>query len=158
MSSHSLERGRLAAPTGIDPRGPRVAAGITTIVLAATVLTGSVWPLALQTAVFAVGSLRGVTASPYAIAYRRLIRPRLGPPAELEDPRPPRFAQTLGLVVTGLGLLAALAGLPHAVVASAGLAFVAAFLNAVFGLCIGCEIYLLIARLRGRRRDALGRV
>ena len=79
------------------------------------------------------------------------MRPRLGPPAELEDPAPPRFAQGVGLVVTGVGLVFALAGAGLAVEIAAGLAFVAAFLNAAFGLCLGCELYLLIARLRGPR-------
>jgi hypothetical protein len=80
-----------------------------------------------------------------------LIRPRLAPPAELEDPAPPRFAQTIGLVVTGLGLILAAAGVGGAVEVAAALALVAAFLNSVFGLCLGCELYLVLARLRAPR-------
>jgi hypothetical protein len=76
------------------------------------------------------------------------VRPRLGPPTELEDPRPPRFAQTVGLVVTGAGLVLALLGVPWSVEISAALALVAAFLNAAFGLCLGCELYLLLKRSR----------
>jgi Domain of unknown function (DUF4395) len=132
----------------IDPRGPRLAAGITALVLAITLLTGSVWVLAVQVAVFAIGAVRGVAASPYGWVYRAVVRPRLGPPGELEDPRPPRFAQTVGLVVTGVGLVLALAGVPWAVEIAAGLALIAAFLNAFFGLCLGCELYLLVRRLR----------
>jgi hypothetical protein len=132
----------------IDPRGPRFAAAVTSVVLAVTLLTGSVWLLAVQVAVFAIGAGWGVAASPYGWVYRRLVRPRLGPPAELEDARPPRFAQTVGLVVTGIGLVLGLAGVPWAVEISAGLGFVAAFLNAVFGLCLGCELYLLVKRPR----------
>ncbi|HWJ84727.1 MAG TPA: DUF4395 domain-containing protein, partial [Cellulomonas sp.] len=82
--------------------------------------------------------------------YRRLVRPRLAAPTELEDPRPPRFAQLVGLVVTGVGLLLALLGVAAAVPVSAAIALVAAFLNAVFGLCLGCEMYLLGVRLRSR--------
>ena len=137
-----------AAPGGIDPRGPRFAAVVTTVVLAAAVLTGNIVVLAVQVAVFAVGALAGVQASPYGVVYRRLVRPRLAPPAELEDPRPPRFAQAVGLLVTGVGLVAALVGVSGAVVVAAALALVAAFLNGAFGLCLGCELYLLIARLR----------
>ena len=132
----------------IDPRGPRFAAAVTTVVLAVAVLTGSAWVLAVQVAVFALGSVLGVAASPYGLVYRRLVRPRLGPPSELEDARPPRFAQTVGLLVTGVGLVLALAGLPWAVEISAALALVAAFLNAVFGLCLGCELYLWAKRTR----------
>lgn len=136
------------APAGIDPRGPRVAAALTAVVLALAVLTGSAGVLAVQVLVFAIGSLAGISAAPYGVVFRRLVRPRLAPPAELEDPRPPRFSQTVGLLVTGVGLALALAGVPFAVEVSAGLAFVAAFLNAAFGFCLGCELYLLIARLR----------
>ena len=106
----------------------------------------------LQVAVFAVGAAWGVAASPYGLLYRRLVRPRLSAPTELEDPRLPRFAQAVGLLVTGVGLAVALAGLSWAVEVSAGLALVAAFLNAAFGLCLGCELYLWGARLRTARR------
>lgn len=133
---------------GIDPRGPRFAAGITAVVLAVTLLTSSVWLLAIQVAVFAIGAAWGVGASPYGWVYRTLVRPRLGAPGELEDSRPPRFAQTVGLLVTGVGLVLALVGVPWAVEVSAGLALVAAFLNAFLGLCLGCEFYLLLKRPR----------
>ena len=140
----------VGAPAGIDPRGPRFAAGLTAVVLAAALLTGSWAVLAFQAAVFAIGSLLGIQVAPYGVLFRRLVRPRLSPPADLEDPRPPRFSQTVGLLVTGVALVLALAGLPGAVVLGAGLAFVAALLNAAFGLCLGCELYLLIARVRAR--------
>ena len=139
------------APRGIDPRGPRFAAGVTAVVLAVAVLTGSAWVLALQVLVFGVAAAVGPAASPYGWLYRTLVRPRLGPPAELEDPAPPRFAQAVGFVVAGAGLVAALAGVDAGVEVGGTLAFVAAFLNAAFGLCLGCELYLLLARLRGPR-------
>jgi Domain of unknown function (DUF4395) len=135
---------------GIDPRGPRFVAGVTAVVLAATVLTGSAWLLAAQSAMFAVGAVVGVQRTPYSALYRVLVRPRLAPPSELEHPAPPRFAQGVGLAVTGVGLLLAVAGVGGAVVWSAGLALLAAVLNAAFGLCLGCELYLLLARLRPR--------
>ncbi|WP_088316827.1 DUF4395 domain-containing protein [Kineosporia sp. R_H_3] len=143
-----------ATPSGIDPRGPRFGALVTAVVLAVTVLTGSVWLLAAQTAVFAVGAFAGIGASPYGWLFRALVRPRLAPPAELEDPRPPTFSQLVGLVVTGAGLVLALLGVGGAVVVAAAVAFVAAFLNAAFGLCLGCELYLLLARLRAPRAAA----
>lgn len=129
-----------------DPRGPRFAAAVTTLVLAAALLTGSRWVLAFQVAVF--GLTWATPLSPYGLLYRHLVRPRLGPPAELEDTRPLRFAQLVGLLVIGPGLVLALAGVPWAVETGAGLALVAAFLNAAFGLCLGCELYLLGRRLR----------
>lgn len=130
----------------IDPRGPRFAAGVTSVVLAVALLTGSVWVLAAQVAVFAL--TWATPLAPYGLVYQRLVRPRLGPPAELEDARPPRFAQLVGLLVTGAGLVLALAEVPWAVEAGAGLGLIAAFLNAAFGLCLGCELYLLLRRAR----------
>lgn len=92
--------------------------------------------------------------APWGVLYRRLVRPRLAPPVELEDPRPPRFAQGVGLVVVGLGLLLHLAGVPWALPIATAAAFLAAFLNAVFAFCLGCQLYLLLQRvgLTGRTR------
>jgi hypothetical protein len=140
-----------AAPAGIDPRGPRFGAALTSVLLAIALLTGNAWVLAAQVVLFALGSLLGLSRAPYGYLYRTFVRPRLAPPSELEDPAPPRFAQTVGLLVTAIGLVLAVAGVPAAVEVSAGLALIAAFLNAAFGFCIGCELYLLLARARGPR-------
>ena len=83
---------------------------------------------------------------PWSVLYRRAVQPRLAPPTEHEDPRPPRFAQGVGLFVTAVGLALHLAGVPWALPIAAALAFVAAFLNAAFGLCLGCQLYLLLQR------------
>jgi len=139
----------VTAVAGIDPRGPRFAAALTTLVLAAALLTGNAWVLLAQVAVFAVGAIGGAQRTPYAALFRRLVRPRLGPPGDLEDPAPPRFAQLVGLTVTGPALLLTGAGVGPALEVGAALALVAAFLNAAFGLCLGCELFLLIRRARG---------
>lgn len=142
------------APPGIDPRGPRVGAGVTAVLLVVVLLLpGDPSPaatigLAVVAALFAVGAVRGAQGSVQGLLFRALVRPRLAPPAELEDPRPPRFAQAVGLVITGAGVVLALLGVAAAVPVAAALALVAALLNSVFGLCLGCELYLLIARLR----------
>lgn len=94
--------------------------------------------------------------APWAALYRAVVAPRLAPPTELEDPRPPRFAQGVGLFVVGVGLLLHLVGVPLALPIAAAMAFVAAFLNAAFGLCLGCQVYLLLQRMGviGRARPA----
>ena len=127
----------------IDPRGPRFGAAVTSVVLALVLVTGSAVLLALQAVVFALGS-RG--RSPYVAVYRRVLRPRLGPPAELEDPRPPQFAQLVGLAFAVAGVLAFALGATAAALVLTSLALVAALLNASIGLCLGCEAYLLIRR------------
>jgi len=148
---------------GIDPRGPRFGAGITAVLLlvvialsllgatvAATIL------FAVIVAIFAWGALAGIQRHPYGALFRALIRPRLKPPTDLEDPVPPTFAQGVGLVITGLGLVLSLVGVPFALPIAAGLAFIAAFLNSVFAYCLGCQIYLLLVRagILGRTRTA----
>ena len=142
-------------PAGIDPRGPRFTAGLTAALLLATVVLAvggaalAAWSLlALISAVFAWSAAAGVRRNPFGILFQRFIRPRLAPPAELEDPRPPTFAQLIGFVVTVVGVLLGAVGVPIAVPIAAGLAFVAAFLNAAFGYCLGCQIYLLLVRAR----------
>ncbi len=140
-------------PAGIDPRGPRVGAGMTAVLLIVTLLLpapADLVLLAVIAALFAVGAVRGAQGSVQGLLYRTLVRPRLTPPTELEDPRPPRFAQLVGLIITGAGAVLGFAGVDVAVPIGASLALVAAFLNSVFGLCLGCELYLLGARLRSR--------
>ncbi|GAA1093611.1 DUF4395 domain-containing protein [Kitasatospora arboriphila] len=130
----------------IDPRGQRFAAALTSVVLAAALITGSGALLALQAVVFAVGALAGLQRSPYGLLFRVLVRPRLAPPRELEDARPPRFAQAVGLAFALVGTLGFLSGADWLGLAATGLALAAAFLNAAFGYCLGCEAYLLLRR------------
>jgi hypothetical protein len=130
----------------IDPRGQRVAAALTTVVLAVVLLTGNLWLLAAQAAVFAVGVLAGPARTPYAWLYRTAVRPRLGPPRALEDAAPPRFAQACGLAFAAVGLLGVALGVPALTTVAVAAALAAAFLNAAFGFCLGCEIYLLARR------------
>jgi Domain of unknown function (DUF4395) len=130
----------------IDPRSPRFAALITTVVLAVVMVTSSVWLLAAQAAVFAVGAVFGLRCSPYGWLYRKLVRSRLGPPAELEPEAPPRFAQAVGLVFALIGVAGYAAGISWLARAATAAALAAAFLNAVFGFCLGCEMYVLIRR------------
>jgi hypothetical protein len=139
--------------TGVDPRGPRFAAGVTSVVLALVLITPTpvaVTVLALQTVVFAIGALRGIQHTPYAWLFRTVVRPRLGAPGGLEDPQPPRFAQAVGLGFAVVGLLGFATGLTVLALVATGFALAAALLNAVFGFCLGCEIYLLLTRATAR--------
>ena len=141
------------APTGIDPRGPRFGAGVNGVLLVAGLLpSGSAATvlLAVIAASFALGAVGGPSATWQGWLFRTVVRPRIAAPSELEDPRPPTFAQLVGLVITGLGVVGGLVGLAWAVPVAAAFALVAAFLNAVFGLCLGCELYLLGVRVRAR--------
>ena len=141
----------------VDPRGPRFGAWITTAVLALVLVTSSAWLLAAQTVVFAVGAFAGLRYAPYGWVFRRFVRPRLAPPTDLEPEAPPRFAQGVGFAFGLVGTVALAVGATTVGLVAAGLALAAAFLNAVFGFCLGCEVYLLGRRLLARgtaRRDA----
>jgi Domain of unknown function (DUF4395) len=146
----------------IDPRGQRFAAALTAVVLAAVLVLApsplGVALLAAQTALFAVGAGLGVGQTPHAWLFRSYVRPRLAPAREWEDPAPPRFAQAVGLAFAAVGLAGFLAGATALGLVATGFALVAALLNAVFGLCLGCEVYLLgrraSARVTARRTPA----
>ena len=142
-------------PAGIDPRGPQFAAALTSIALIAVLLLApgpaAVVVLALQAAVFAVGAARGVQHTPYSWLFRTLVRPRLAAPEHLEDPAPPRFAQTVGLGFAVVGLAGFLAGADLLGLVATGFALVAALLNAIFRFCLGCELYLLGKRATAGR-------
>jgi hypothetical protein len=129
----------------IDPRGPRFAAWITTLVLAAVLISGSALLLAAQAVVFALGASG---RNPYALFWKRFLKRT--PASELEDARPPQFAQSVGLAFAVVGLVGFLAGATVVGLLATGAALAAAFLNAAFGICLGCEIYLLFKRTTSR--------
>jgi Domain of unknown function (DUF4395) len=133
----------------LDPRGPRFSAAITSVLFIVVLLTGSGWLALVQAVVFAIGAY-DPRKTPWGLIYRYAVAPRLGPPSEREDAAPVRFAQAVGLAFTVVAVAGYLSGVTVVGVAASGFALAAAFLNAVFGLCLGCEAYLLIARLRSR--------
>ena len=138
----------------IDARGPRFGAVITTIVLALSLATASVWLLLAQTLVFAAGAIAGMRYAPYGLIYRFLVRPRLRPPMRFEPSAPPRFSQGVGLVIAAIGVIGYAAGLTGVGIAFTAMALAAAFLNAVFDFCLGCQMYLFIRRIRPSQRSA----
>jgi hypothetical protein len=133
----------------LDPRGPRFVAAVTSVVLVLVLIFSSGWLALAQAAVFAV-SVLWPRYSPYGLLYRALLAPRLPRPTELEPAAPVRFAQGLGLAFTGVAALGYLLGAPVLGLVLTGCALLAAFLNAAFGLCLGCEVYLAFRRLTGR--------
>jgi hypothetical protein len=152
----------------IDPRGPRFGAGITAVMLLVVVVLGlhaaptagvidtSWWLLLFTFVMFVWGTTLGPAKHPYGLFFRGVIRPRLQAPEYLEPEAPPRFAQGVGLLVSGVGLSLHLVGVPYGLVVAAMAAFIAAFLNAVFGLCLGCELYAVLLRLGvvGKKKPA----
>jgi len=149
----------MSTPAGIDPRGPRFGATITAVLLLVDVFisiplanlpidtqSSGYLLLVILSAIFLWGAAGGVQQHPYGLFFAKFIRPRLKAPAFVESPAGPTFAQAVGFIVTIAGVLLYLIGIPAAVPIAASLAFVAAFLNAAFGYCLGCEIYLLFAK------------
>lgn len=135
----------------VDSRGPRFAAGVSTVVLAAVLVTSSTVLIAAQAVVFALGAFAGLRWHPYGALYRTLVAPRLAAPTEREDPAPVRFSQGLGFAFATVGVFGYATGFSTLGMTVTALALGAAFLNVAFGFCLGCEIYLrLPVRLRSR--------
>jgi hypothetical protein len=132
----------------IDARGPRFSAALTAIVLAVALVSGSIWVAVFQAIVFAIGAFKGPQFTPYAFIYRKLIKPRLKSPLRTEDVRPPKFAQSIGLAFAIVAIVGAATGSSVVFSVAVAAALAAAFLNAAFDFCLGCQVYLILTRLR----------
>jgi hypothetical protein len=134
----------------IDARGPRFGAVITTTVLAIALLTQNKWVLLAQGVIFAIGAIRGPQFTPYGLIFKNFIKPRLAQPGPTEDVRPPKFAQSVGFLFALVGVIGAFAGADIVFTVATGFALGAAFLNAAFNYCLGCEMYLLLIRFTSK--------
>jgi hypothetical protein len=147
-------------PDRVDVRGPRFAAWVTTAALVVTLIVSAVSPLAaavilgLQAVVFGIGALGGPRQHPYGRVFAAVVAPRLGPVTEREPVPPLKFAQLVGLVFAVCGVAGFAAGALLLGVIATAAALVAAFLNAAFGICLGCQLYPLVARFRPIARPA----
>jgi hypothetical protein len=150
----STSTNTIAPPDQVDVRGPRFAAWVTTGVLIAALLASAVSAVAaaailgVQAVVFTIGAQRGPQQHPYGLIFRSLVAPRLGPVTEKEPVPPLKFAQLVGLAFAAVGVVGFAVGVPLLGLIATGFALVAAFLNAAFGICLGCQIYPLVARFR----------
>jgi len=141
-------------PAQVDVRGPRFAAWVTTVVLVVVLAVSGFSPaaaavlLGLQAVVFAIGALRGPRQHPYGLIFAKVVAPRLSPVTEREPVPPLKFAQLVGLIFAIVGVAGFTFGVPLLGVIATAFALFAAFLNAAFGICLGCQLYPLAARLR----------
>lgn len=140
----------MAKDVRIDPRGYRFGAAMTLLVALAALILGAGTPglvvMGVLTAMFLPGALVGPQATVQAAIFKSLLRPRIGPPSETEPFQPARFAQQMGLAMAAAALVLGLLGVAPGFYIFAALVTVASFLNALFGFCLGCEIYLLLKR------------
>ena len=134
----------------IDARGPRFSASITAIVLAIALVTHNGWVLIAQGLVFLIGATRGPQFTPYGLLFKNLIKPRLKKEAPTEDVRPPKFAQSVGLIFALVGIFGAVVDRGLIFTVATAFALAAAFLNAAYNYCLGCEMYLLLVRFRSK--------
>jgi len=132
----------------IDARGPRFSAAITVLILAGALATQSLPLIVFQLAVFLIGATKGPQFTPYAFLFKNLIKPRLKGEFVPEDVRPPQFAQAVGFVFTVIAVAGLLSGATIVFTIATGFALAAAFLNAAFNYCLGCEFYLILLRAR----------
>jgi hypothetical protein len=148
MSDNSIETPQ------VDVRGPRFAAWVTTAVLIAALLVSAASPIAaavilgVQAVVFAIGAIGGPRKHPYGRIFATFIAPRLAPVSEKEPVAPLKFAQLVGLLFAIAGFVGFATGITALGLGATAFALIAAFLNAAFGICLGCQIYPLVARLR----------
>jgi hypothetical protein len=133
----------------IDSRAPRVNQATIGVLSVVAVATGWWWLLALLALQLAVGLTFGRRFCLVCVAYFELVQPRIGE-GPLEDSRPPRVANMVGLAVLGASALAYAAGQPLVGAVLGGLVAGLALIAAATGFCTGCEAYKLACRLTGR--------
>ena len=143
-----MERSQ-TAPAPIDPRGPRFNQAVLTLAIVVGFLLGWTAVAPIWAVVLFLGAAFGPKYGPFLRLYVEAVKPRLAPPSELEDPRPPRFAATVGVVFLGAATLAFQTGATAVGWALALIVAVLAALAATTGICVGCEVYLWMARRRG---------
>ncbi|WP_372452196.1 DUF4395 domain-containing protein [Saccharothrix obliqua] len=114
--------------------------------LAAVLLTGSWRLLAAQAVLFGLCAFVSLRLNPWGHLYRFAVQPRIRPTAEREEAAPLRFAQGVGFAFALVGTVGYATGLTALGVVATSAALVAALLNAALGLCLGCEVYLLLRR------------
>ena len=147
VSAQTTSKGRL-----IDARGPRFSAALTTLVLALALVTHSGFLIAFQLAVFTIGGFIGPQKTPYAWIFKTFVKPRLTGEVPTEDVRPPQFAQKVGFVFAVAALAGSISHLSLLFTIATSFCLAAAFLNAAFNFCLGCEMYLLLVRLTNRSK------
>jgi hypothetical protein len=141
-------------PDQVDVRGPRFTAWVTTAVIVATLIVSAYSSVAaatvlgLQAVVFAIGAIGGPRSHPYGRVFARFVAPRLGPVTQREPVASLKFAQLVGFVFAGIGAIGFATGLVTVGLVLTAFALIAAFLNAAFGICLGCQLYPLVARFR----------
>jgi Ca2+/Na+ antiporter len=149
-----LVSNKTTRPDQVDVRGPRFAAWITTAVLVATLAAATfsnaaaAVVLGLQALVFAIGAVGGPRKHPYGRVFATFVAPRLDPVTKRETVSPLKFAQAVGLGFAVIGTVGFAAGLSLVGLVATAFALVAAVLNAAFGICLGCQLYPLVARSR----------
>ena len=141
----------------VDARAPRFLQATIGAGAALALATGWWWLYGLLALQLIAGLVLGRRWCLPCVAYFELVQPRVGE-GRVEDARPPRFANKIGATVLSLAVLAHLAGLSAAGTALGALVAGLALLAAATGLCVGCELYKLGARLRGVRPGAVGAV
>jgi hypothetical protein len=147
-----LVSNNITGPQQVDVRGPRFAAWVTTAVIVATLVVSAfsnaaaAVVLGLQAVVFAIGAAGGPRQHPYGRIFATFVAPRLGPVTEREPVPPLKFAQLVGFLFAVVGTAGFALGLPTVGLTATAFALVAAFLNAAFGICLGCQLYPLVTR------------
>ena len=141
-----MSRAATSAPKPIDARMPRFNQGVLTLALLVGFVFDARWVIPAWGIVLLLSTAGGPRTGPFLLLYRKVIGPRLGPPREIEDPRPPRFAALVGTVFLGAATLALLGDMSGLAWGLSLVVAVLAALAAVTGICVGCEVYVWLKR------------
>ena len=141
----------------IDARAPRFNQIVVGTLSLVAVVTGAWWLLGLLAIQLATGLTFGRRFCLPCVAYFELIQPRIGE-GPIEDARPPRFANIVGAVFLTAATFAYAAGATVVGTVLGGMVAGLALIAAATGLCAGCEIYKIVAKVRGVHPGSVQRI
>ena len=133
----------------IDARAPRTNQAVVGVVALVSVLTGWWILLALLALQLALGLTLGRRFCLACVFYFEVLQPRFGE-GPIEDSRPPRFANMVGLGFLTVASLAYLGGWTTLGAVLGGIVAALALLAAVTGFCAGCAAYKVGYVVTGR--------
>ena len=138
---------RFPFPNPANETSARLVAAGVVLISAFFLLTNSILVLIALTYGFAARVAAGPVFSPLALFVTRIVTPKLNFNHKFVPGPPKRFAQTIGLTFAATALALTLLGFSTATQLVIAALIIAATLESVFAICLGCIMFSFLMKL-----------